>query len=42
MTLNNELLPHQKQAVEKLIKLRVGALFMEQGTGKTITVIEMA
>lgn len=42
MTLNNELLPHQREAVEKLIKLRVGALFMEQGTGKTITVIEMS
>lgn len=42
MILNNELLPHQRQAVEKLIKLRVGALFMEQGTGKTITTIEMA
>ena len=42
MMLNNELLPHQRQAVEKLIKLRVGALFMEQGTGKTITVIEMS
>lgn len=42
MMLNNEPLPHQRQAVEKLIKLRVGALFMEQGTGKTITTIEMA
>lgn len=42
MTLNNELLPHQKKAVEKLIKLKVGALFMEQGTGKTITTIEIA
>ena len=42
MTLNNELLSHQKEAVEKLRKLRVGALFMEQGTGKTITTIELA
>lgn len=41
MRLNNELLPHQKAAVEKLIKLKVGALFMEQGTGKTITVLEI-
>lgn len=40
--LKNVLLPHQKAAVEKLIKLKVGALFMEQGTGKTITVLEMA
>lgn len=42
MTLNNPLLPHQKAAVEKLVKLKVGALFMEQGTGKTITVLEIA
>lgn len=40
--LKNELLPHQKAAVEKLIKLKVGALFMEQGTGKTITTLEIA
>ncbi len=42
MKLNNELLPHQAAAVEKLIKLKVGALFMEQGTGKTITTLEIA
>lgn len=41
MKLNNELLPHQKAAVEKLKKLKVGALFMEQGTGKTITALEL-
>ena len=40
--LKNTLLPHQKAAVEKLIKLKVGALFMEQGTGKTITTLEIA
>lgn len=40
--LNNSLLPHQMAAVEKLIKLKVGALFMEQGTGKTITTLEIA
>lgn len=40
--LKNALLPHQKAAVEKLIKLKVGALFMEQGTGKTITSLEIA
>lgn len=40
--LKNELLPHQTAAVEKLIKLKVGALFMEQGTGKTITALEIA
>lgn len=42
MELNNKLLPHQAAAVAKLIKLKVGALFMEQGTGKTITVLEIA
>jgi len=36
-----ELLPHQKQAVEKLKPLRVGALFMDMGTGKTLTAIEL-
>ena len=41
MKLNNDLLPHQKAAVDKLIKLKVGALFMEQGTGKTITTLEL-
>ncbi|MDE5695796.1 MAG: DEAD/DEAH box helicase [Lachnospiraceae bacterium] len=40
--LNNALLPHQTAAVEKLIKLKVGALFAEQGTGKTITTLEIA
>lgn len=42
MNLNNELMPHQKTGVEKLIRLKVGALFMEQGTGKTITTLEIA
>lgn len=39
--LNNELLPHQMEAVEKLRKWKIGALFMEQGTGKTITTLEL-
>lgn len=42
MKLNNNLLPHQKAGVEKLLRLKVGALFMEQGTGKTITTLEIA
>jgi SNF2 family DNA or RNA helicase len=42
MKIKSELLPHQKEAVEKLVKLKVGALFMEQGTGKTITTLEIA
>lgn len=41
MKLNNALLPHQIKAVEKLAKLKVGALYMEQGTGKTITALEL-
>ena len=36
------LFPHQVPAVEKLLPLRVGALFMEMGTGKTRCAIEMA
>lgn len=31
---------NQKKAIEKLEKLRVGALFMEPGTGKTRTAVE--
>lgn len=42
MMLKNPLLPHQETAVNKLIKLKVGALFAEQGTGKTITTLEIA
>ena len=34
------LLPHQQSAVNKLKGLRVGGLFMEMGTGKTLTLIE--
>lgn len=32
-----QLFPWQTRAVEKLLPLRVGALYMEQGTGKTRT-----
>lgn len=35
------LLPHQLAAISKLERLKVSALFMEMGTGKTRTVIEM-
>lgn len=41
MRLKNELLPHQLEAIEKLRNLKVGALFMEQGTGKSITALEL-
>ena len=36
-----ELLPYQAEAVAKLLPSRVGALFMEMGTGKTRTAIEL-
>lgn len=37
-----ELLPHQRAAVAKLLPSRVGALFMDMGTGKSRTVLELA
>lgn len=36
------LLPHQHTAVAKMLPSRVGALFMDLGTGKTRTTIEIA
>jgi len=36
------LLPHQVEAVTKLLPSRVGGLFMEMGTGKSRTAIELA
>ena len=38
----SELMPHQETAVAKLLPSRVGALFMEMGTGKSLTLIELA
>lgn len=37
-----DLMPHQREAVAKILPSRVGALFMEMGTGKTRTAIELA
>lgn len=37
----NELMPNQVEAITKLTKYRVGALFMEAGTGKTRCTIEL-
>ncbi|MCX2780434.1 helicase-related protein [Microbulbifer thermotolerans] len=37
-----KLLPHQKAAVAKLLPTRVGALFMDMGTGKSRTLLELA
>lgn len=41
MILKTELLPHQAAAVEKLSKIKIGALYMEMGTGKTRTALEL-
>jgi SNF2 family DNA or RNA helicase len=40
--LQTPLMPHQEAAVDKMLPLRVGALFMEMGTGKSRTAIEIA
>lgn len=37
----NKLFNYQQEAVDKLMKIKVGALFMEQGTGKTITTLAL-
>lgn len=37
-----ELYEHQKRAVEKLRHVKVGALYMDMGTGKTRTALELA
>ena len=37
-----ELMPHQEPAVAKLLPSRVGAMFMDMGTGKSRTLIELA
>ena len=41
MKLKTLLYPWQEKAVEKLIGLKVGALYLEMGTGKTRTAIEI-
>lgn len=41
MILKTNLLPHQIPAVEKLQQIKVGALYMEMGTGKTRTALEL-
>lgn len=37
-----ELMPHQQPAVAKLLPARVGGLFMDMGTGKSRTLLELA
>lgn len=41
MILKTKLYEYQSKAVDKLSKLKVGALYMEQGTGKTRTTLEL-
>lgn len=41
MILKTDLYAHQRKAVEKLRHVKVGALYMEQGTGKTRTALEL-
>lgn len=41
MQIKTELMPQQSDAVEKLLPSRVGAAFMEMGTGKSRTAIEL-
>ncbi|MHB8171197.1 MAG: DEAD/DEAH box helicase [Thermincolia bacterium] len=41
MLLRTSLLPHQSDAVKKVLPSRIGALFMEMGTGKSRTAIEL-
>jgi len=41
LTLKTDLLPHQREAYNKLKKIKIGALYMEQGTGKTRTALEI-
>lgn len=42
LQLKTDLLTHQVAAVNKLKKIKIGALYMEMGTGKTRTVLELA
>lgn len=41
MKFATELYEHQRKAVEKLSKVKVGALYLEMGTGKTRTALEL-
>ncbi len=41
ISLRTDLLPHQREAVGKLLPIRVGALFMEEGTGRIRTALEL-
>lgn len=42
MTSKSDLTPYQKEAIRRFSRQRVAALFMEMGTGKTRTAVELA
>jgi len=42
MQITTELLPHQTVAVTKMLPTRIGALFMDMGTGKSLVTLELA
>lgn len=42
LTFTTELMDHQARAVDKLQRVKVGALYMDMGTGKTRTALEIA
>lgn len=41
MTLKTEMLPHQAEAFSKMARNKVGAIFMEMGTGKSLVAINL-
>ncbi len=42
LTFTTKPMEHQQKAIDKLIKTKVGALYMDMGTGKTRTAFELA
>lgn len=42
LTFTTEPMEHQQKAIDKLIKTKVGALYMDMGTGKTRAALELA
>lgn len=42
MKIKTDLYDYQQKAVDKLLKIKIGALYMEMGTGKTRTALEFA
>ena len=42
LTFTTSLMEHQQRAIDKLLKVKVGALYMDMGTGKTRTAFGLA